>query len=305
MSLPLQDLEEGVLPVRPARAAAQNPSFGWEQLPRNQPTFPPPRSTTPTSPLVAHYQRSTSWRRLWSLPTEWLHQRLQNCPSVPSLRPSIEVRNRKPINPQASTYAKIEPAVESVPRGYPRLAAFLDSDEAFSIFRRFGYVSSRLLLEKQDDMRRLEEELMRIDENDRQTYSRWLVTREEEGRRDVLIQLEAKYHEYGTCKASHKRSLQELTLFPAKLIRTVQQMMALERPATSDFESVRNFVSDRKPVVSSESNWIYRKSDVVTLRPHRDQAWLRRGIKRTVRALHCRLIEVNVPNTPERKFRLT
>jgi hypothetical protein len=49
-----------------------------------------------------------------------------------------------------------ELTVQSCPRGYPALAAFFDSDESFMVYRRFGYIQSRLLLEKQDEMRALE-----------------------------------------------------------------------------------------------------------------------------------------------------
>lgn len=45
------------------------------------------------------------------------------------------------------------------PRGYPRLAAFQDSDECFMLYRRFGYLQSRVLSDKQDELRELEEEL--------------------------------------------------------------------------------------------------------------------------------------------------
>jgi hypothetical protein len=39
------------------------------------------------------------------------------------------------------------------------VAAFLDSEENFMIFRRFGYLQSRLILDKQDQLHRLEERL--------------------------------------------------------------------------------------------------------------------------------------------------
>ena len=56
--------------------------------------------------------------------------------------------------------------VHDFPLGTPRVSCFLDSDEAFMIYRRFGCLYSRLLLHKQDEMRRLEESLMMIDQND-------------------------------------------------------------------------------------------------------------------------------------------
>lgn len=76
--------------------------------------------------------------------------------------------------------------MESCPRGYPRLAAFLDSDESFSIYRRFGYAQARLLLEKQDEMRLLEEGLIEMDKEDERTGSQRLISRDDDPKRGVL-----------------------------------------------------------------------------------------------------------------------
>jgi hypothetical protein len=51
-------------------------------------------------------------------------------------------------------------------RGYRSLSTFLDSDENFMLYRRFGYLHSRLLLRKQDKLRKLEAELDEFDEED-------------------------------------------------------------------------------------------------------------------------------------------
>ena len=56
--------------------------------------------------------------------------------------------------------------VERCEDGYPYVAAFLDSDENFMLYRRFGYLHSRLLLRKQDKLRKLEAELDEFDEED-------------------------------------------------------------------------------------------------------------------------------------------
>jgi len=46
--------------------------------------------------------------------------------------------------------------VETIPNGYPRLAAFLNSDESFMLFWRFGNFQTRLLLEKQYRLHEME-----------------------------------------------------------------------------------------------------------------------------------------------------
>jgi hypothetical protein len=50
------------------------------------------------------------------------------------------------------------------PNGYPRLAAILDSDQNFLLYRQFGYLQSRLLLYKQDELSELESKLDDLDE---------------------------------------------------------------------------------------------------------------------------------------------
>ena len=92
--------------------------------------------------------------------------------------------------------------VDSSPRGYPHLAAFLDSDESFMVYRRFGYLQSRLLLEKQDQLRTLEGQLDRLDARDGREAPDNLTRRnlsEEDAapRRDLFAKIEEKFREYG------------------------------------------------------------------------------------------------------------
>ena len=51
-------------------------------------------------------------------------------------------------------------------QGYRGLAAFLDSDEAFMCYRRFGFLNSRLILQRQDELLQLENNLKILDQLD-------------------------------------------------------------------------------------------------------------------------------------------
>jgi hypothetical protein len=100
--------------------------------------------------------------------------------------------------------SKINQIVESCPEGYPQIAAFLDSDENFMLYRRFGYLQSRILLHKQDQLRALEERLDRLDQadnNDEKTR-RYLKSRDLDDKRNgprttLLETIETKFKEYG------------------------------------------------------------------------------------------------------------
>lgn len=99
------------------------------------------------------------------------------------------------------------PIVEDYPNGYPQLACFQESDESFMIYRRFGGVFSRLLLNKQDELRTMEDTLFELDMLDDTEVGGhvYLTSRKADHRRNVgkqatrtqlLVQMEKKALEY-------------------------------------------------------------------------------------------------------------
>ena len=88
--------------------------------------------------------------------------------------------------------------------GYPNVGAFLDSDESYTIYRQFGYLQSRLLLEKQDELRLLEEKLDEMDKEDdlddesrRRLKTRDLQPEYAAERKEIFGAIEKKFLEYG------------------------------------------------------------------------------------------------------------
>lgn len=100
--------------------------------------------------------------------------------------------------------------VEDSPRGFPYVASYLDSEDTFAVFRRFGWVHTRLLLNKQDELRALESDLRAIDkmDGDNVSSSKYLQSRTKDNarqlppgrtsRQQLLDTLEKKTLEYGT-----------------------------------------------------------------------------------------------------------
>jgi hypothetical protein len=56
--------------------------------------------------------------------------------------------------------------VELYPEGFPRIAAFIDSDPGNSLFRRFGILNARILLYRQVELTELEKKLNELDKKD-------------------------------------------------------------------------------------------------------------------------------------------
>ena len=91
----------------------------------------------------------------------------------------------------------------------------------------------------------------------------------------------------------------------ARLIGAAQQLVALNRPSRSEYNSVENYFHNTQPLRKEEQSWIQCKEDLVTLRPGREHAWLDTGIEHLLRWTHCRLIEVTTDRNPENLHCLT
>jgi hypothetical protein len=152
--------------------------------------------------------------------------------------------------------------VEKCEHGYPYLASFLDSDENFMIYYRFGFLHARLLLQKQDELRMMEAELDRIDWRDKFNNLNALKCRIRDERRD----------QDGETRKGLLAQVEETMLKYHKLLLNAQQLAAANRPPERDYNSVASFVRHKKPLIEGEDDFIYNKEDLITLRPGRESA---------------------------------
>ena len=84
---------------------------------------------------------------------------------------------------------------DTFPDGWPRVAAFLESCDSFSIYRRFGQSHSRLLVIHERNIAVLEAQIHNLDKID------------DEGGPDMQFRLKNRYHEEGF--DTTKRDLEE------------------------------------------------------------------------------------------------
>ncbi|CAG8952924.1 hypothetical protein HYFRA_00007638 [Hymenoscyphus fraxineus] len=167
--------------------------------------------------------------------------------------------------------------LDSCPEGYPRLAAFIDSDENFMLYRRFGFLQTRLLLNKQAELREYEKDLDRIDEEDRMKFPKRLKSREKDnasdGRRKVLLHdIQSAWVEY------------------VQLLNAARDMATYNRPSPRDYLSVKNYFDEEAPV-SNPENYIYCKEDIITLKPGRENAWLDAAVENILQRFSCKFIQ--------------
>ncbi|KAI9375181.1 hypothetical protein BJX61DRAFT_495145 [Aspergillus egyptiacus] len=98
--------------------------------------------------------------------------------------------SRETQTPGAST-------APSYPRGYPELAAFMQSDAGFGILRRFNYLHLRKLLYMQEELTLLETQLHAVDNSELDDLNN--MTRREdnnEERKMLMAEIQTKLLEY-------------------------------------------------------------------------------------------------------------
>ncbi|KAF7921887.1 uncharacterized protein EAE97_011178 [Botrytis byssoidea] len=159
--------------------------------------------------------------------------------------------------------------------GYPQLAAAINSDERFMFYRRFGFLQTRLLLNKQDELRALE---ARLDHKDRyygkyepaMLYSQERFNITDDDNRNLLAEIEKKFNEYG------------------QLLTHARTLASFDKPRESDRLRLRDY-SDSNPLCYRDSEWLLRKDDHITLKPTRDNTWLDTVIEQIPQYFPCRL----------------
>ena len=98
-------------------------------------------------------------------------------------------------------------SVDDHPEGYPQLAAFINSDENFTIARKYGYLRTRVLLYRQDELSVLEKKLIALDDDDKEN-GRQLALRSRKNdeetdkdpvysRKALMQRIDDKLKEYG------------------------------------------------------------------------------------------------------------
>ena len=168
------------------------------------------------------------------------------------------------------------------------------------IYRRFGFVQSRLLLDKQYELQDLEKTLEEMDKDEEEAVPGSLKMGELDfgspsQRKRLMKDLEAKYNEYG--KFSILAKILKLSVSTAKLITSAKELTSSSRPSEAAYKSFHNFFAYARPLCQEDESWIECKEDMLTLRNGREYAWLDVIIEHLLKMFNCRFIEVCIQGT--------
>lgn len=181
--------------------------------------------------------------------------------------------------------------------GYPSLAAFLANDDRFLMCRRFKKLQARLILEKQDEMREVEEDLEAFDRADfnrvdgdleaspddipyRLTTRRRRTKSEQLARQELIDRATTKFKEY------------------AELICVAEKLCSLEKPRKSRRRSVFDFVWLTKPIRPSEASWMSQDQvgDIVALQGDKEASNIQTAVEAIVNRIKAsRLFQARNP----------
>ncbi|KAH9203508.1 hypothetical protein DL95DRAFT_418982 [Leptodontidium sp. 2 PMI_412] len=185
------------------------------------------------SPAASSSFHSLCWLRFstavvsWTLyPTEWYKVNRQ-----------LAEEEKKRLQLLYSDIKSGRPAIEDYQEGWPQLAAFLHSEDNFAIFRRFGVLHCRLLVQLQAEIQHLEQRLVDLDRSDAapgSQHSRRLQMSDfEEGsdpaQRDLLKTLQEKVLVYDQLLLNEK-ALRDQGTVTEKDHRSVFHWMLRKRP---------------------------------------------------------------------------
>lgn len=84
-----------------------------------------------------------------------------------------------------------------------------------------------------------------------------------------------------------------LILLLAQVLVSARELASFNRPQDRDYSSVKSYFDEESPLCNDES-YIYRREDIVTLKPGRENAWLDAFVEKTLQTLPCHLIRVSV-----------
>ncbi|KAI9740264.1 MAG: hypothetical protein M1834_004842 [Cirrosporium novae-zelandiae] len=200
---------------------------------------------------------------------------LQKIPITAAYVSSSIIRRLRPIENPNENGLDIQ-RIDSHPLGYPRLAAFINSDDNFMMCRRFGFLHTRVLLYRQDELRELEDKLVRLDKADEEEYPIKLKSREMDeahepcDRKDLIQEIDDKLKQYD------------------ELVVRCKTFASLKKTRDRDYNSLKFWISNNKPLAREESEFINCDEDFISLAEAPEGVWFDGFIEDCLEKLPCR-----------------
>jgi len=80
----------------------------------------------------------------------------------------------------------------------------------------------------------------------------------------------------------------------AQLLIVARDLATFNRPTDRDYLSIKSYFDEETPLCNVES-YIYRREDIIALKPGRENAWLDAFVERVLQKLSSKWIRVSPP----------
>ncbi|KIW30876.1 uncharacterized protein PV07_02568 [Cladophialophora immunda] len=183
----------------------------------------------------------------------WLHRLGIGC--------SIKQQGRK-VQEEENTDVR---ALECAVAGWPRIATFVDSDPNFMIYRRFGWLRTRLLLYQQDVIREMESRLDYQDMQDAASAGtrRYLSNRDGDDMRTPAVR-----------KALFQELDSRLKAYVDDLLARSAALYQWQRPDEQDRASIANLIHNDGSLAQRDRRWIRKVDDLIVLGGEPSSSWV-------------------------------
>ncbi|MCJ1225668.1 hypothetical protein MMC12_002317 [Toensbergia leucococca] len=164
----------------------------------------------------------------------------------------------------------IIPKVDDFRIGYPRLAAFVESDPNFVEYRQYRYLRHRCMLHLQDELSTMERKLHRLDADDhhlnlksrnRDDNQKWPK------RKELLANIQNKLQEYDDM------------LFRAR------ELMKLKKPTNRNRRSYSNYIQNHQLLAGDDREFIRHGEDLVALGGDLEDSWFNGIVEETMKTI--------------------
>jgi hypothetical protein len=166
------------------------------------------------------------------------------------------------------------PDDETYPLGWPRLAAFQNQSHSCAVYRRFGLLFCRSLLQLQGELTFLEKKLHKLDTDDNadiNMHYRLRSSDDEESwdpaQRNILKEIQEKLSIYGETLRTGvafegKKRFAEL-MSAGDLLDKDARLRQLGPAPARNHQNVYNWMNYHKPLEKGHDEFIFRKEDFI------------------------------------------
>ncbi|KAL1631188.1 hypothetical protein SLS56_004435 [Neofusicoccum ribis] len=146
--------------------------------------------------------------------------------------------------------------VKEYPEGYPQFAAWINTDDNFRVYRRFGELRNRVLLQYQFKLAKLEAVLQKLDEDDsksKEAEDNFRLSSieydqsQDDRRQSIIDDIDATLEKYDALLERERKSL------------------LLSRPTERNHKNIINYIWNQRSIAQEEISLFNRKDDAVIL----------------------------------------